>query len=118
MDYFSKYIEVDELKDQQSRTAIEILKSQFSRHGIPTVLRTDNGPQYASEEFKDFCGSYGISHITSSPHTPHSNGEAERAVQTVKRLWNKAPDRHLALLDYRTTPSRHSTVVSSAAAHG
>lgn len=104
VDYFSKYIEVDELKDQRSRTAIEILKTQFSRHGIPTVLRTDNGPQYASEEFRDFCESYGISHLTSSPHTPHSNGEAERAVQTVKRLWNKAPDRHLALLDYRTTP--------------
>lgn len=104
VDYFSKYIEVDELKDLRSRTAIEILKSQFSRHGIPSALRTDNGPQYASEEFRDFCESYGISHITSSPHTPHSNGEAERAVQTVKRLWNKAPDRHLALLDYRTTP--------------
>lgn len=38
------------------------------------------------------------------PHTPHSNGEAERAVQTVKKLWSKAPDKHLALLDYRTAP--------------
>lgn len=35
---------------------------------------------------------------------PHSNGEAEQAVQTVKKLWRKAPDKHLALLDYRTTP--------------
>ena len=32
------------------------------------------------------------------------NGEAERAVQTVKSLWRKALDRQLALLDYRTTP--------------
>ncbi|XP_035989083.1 uncharacterized protein K02A2.6-like [Fundulus heteroclitus] len=104
VDYFSKFIEVDELKDQRSCTTIEMLKSQFSRHGIPTVLRTDNGPQYVSEEFRDFCENYGISHLTSSPHTPHSNGEVERAVQTVKRLWNKASDKHLALLDYRTTP--------------
>lgn len=92
------------LKDQRSRTAIEALKAQFSRHGIPAILRTDNGPQYTSEEFKEFCESYGIQHKTSSPHTPHSNGEAERAVQTVKRLWSKTPDKHLALLDYRTTP--------------
>lgn len=104
VDYYSKYIEVNELKDQRSRTTIEALKSQFSRHGIPATLRTDNGPQYSAEEFKEFCRSYGIVHKTSSPHTPHSNGEAERAVQTVKRLWSKAPDKHLALLDYRTTP--------------
>lgn len=25
-------------------------------------------------------------------------------MQTVKRLWRKAPDKHLALLEYRTTP--------------
>uniref|UniRef100_A0A3Q3E0D1 Integrase catalytic domain-containing protein n=1 Tax=Labrus bergylta TaxID=56723 RepID=A0A3Q3E0D1_9LABR len=92
------------LKDQRSCTVIETLKVQFSRHGIPTVLRTDNGPQYAAEEFRDFCESYGISHRTSSPHTPHSNGEAEKAVQTIKRLWHKASDQYLALLDYRTTP--------------
>ena len=104
VDYYSKYIEVDELKDQRSCTTIETLKAQFSRHRIPATIRTDNGLQYSSEEFKEFCKSYGILHKTSSPHTPHSNGEAERAVQTVKRLWSKAPDKHLALLDYRTTP--------------
>lgn len=60
VDYFSKYIEVDGLKDQRSRTTIEILKSNFSRHGILAILRSDNGPQYASEEFKEFCEDYGI----------------------------------------------------------
>ena len=97
VDYYSKYIEVDELKDQRSRTAIETLKAQFSRHGTirtdmePATIKTDNGLQYSSEEFKEFCRSYGILHKTSSPHTPHSNGEAERTVQTVKRLWRQIP---------------------------
>uniref|UniRef100_A0A8C5Q6Q9 Gypsy retrotransposon integrase-like protein 1 n=1 Tax=Leptobrachium leishanense TaxID=445787 RepID=A0A8C5Q6Q9_9ANUR len=104
VDYYSKFIEVDVLKDLHCRTVIEKLKAQFSRLGIPVILRTDNGPQYAAEEFKIFCQRYGITHKTSSPHTPHSNGEAERAVQTVKKLWAKAPDKHLALLDHRTTP--------------
>lgn len=104
VDYYSKFIEAEELKDLRSRTTIEALKAQFSRYGIPATLRTDNGPQYCSEKFKDFCKSYGISHKTSSPHTPHSNGEADRTVQTVKKLWCKAPDKHLALLDYRITP--------------
>lgn len=79
VDYYSKYIEVDELKDQRSI------------HGIPATIRTDHGPQYSSEVFKEFCKSYGILHKTSSPHMPHSNGEADCAVQTVKRLWSKAP---------------------------
>ena len=100
VDYYSKFIEVD---DMRSRTVIETLKAQFSRHGIPSLLQSDNGRQYSSEEFKDFCERYGIAHKTSSPHT-HSNGEAEHAVQTVKRFWSKAADKHLALMDYRATP--------------
>ena len=62
------------------------------------------GPQFTSKDFAIFCKEYGIAHKTSSPHFPSANGEAERAVQTVKRLWRKAADKQLALLDYRTTP--------------
>lgn len=39
VDYYSKFIEVGELKDQHSCTLIATLKTQFSKHGIPTVLR-------------------------------------------------------------------------------
>jgi transposase InsO family protein len=103
VDYYSKFIEVDELPDMSSKATITALKSQFCRHGIPQVVRSDNGPQYSSSEFRKFCLEFGISHRTSSPHTPHSNGAAEKAVQTVKRMWKKS-DKHLSLLDYRTTP--------------
>ena len=104
VDYYSKFIEVDELKDLQSSTVINTLKSQFSRHGIPQKLRSDCGSQYTSQEFKRFCQDYEIIHHASSPHYQQCNGEAEKAVQTVKRMWSKAQDKHLALLDYRTTP--------------
>lgn len=104
VDYYSRFTEVVELKDQLCRTTIQTLKAVFCRHGIPMVLRMDNGPQFSSEGFKKFCNDYSIIHKTSSLHTPHSNGEAERAVQTVKKLWSKAEDKYLALLDYRTTP--------------
>lgn len=45
VDYYSTFIEVNELKDQCICTLIETLKAQFCRHGVPAVLRTDNGPQ-------------------------------------------------------------------------
>ena len=104
VDYYSKFIEVDQLSDQRSKTTIEALKAQFARHGIPKVIRSDSGPQYTSEEFARFCREYGITHKTSSPYCLSINSEAERAVQTVKRQWRKALDRQLALLDCRTTP--------------
>ena len=104
VDYYSKFIEVDRLQDLGSKATIEVLKAQFSRHGIPEVIRSDGGPQFTSKVFAIFCKEYGIAHKTSSPHFPSANGEAERAVQTVKRLWRKAADKQLALLDYRTTP--------------
>lgn len=62
VDHYSKYIEADELKDQRSCTTSEALKAQFSGHGITATQRTDNGPQYSSEQFKEFCKSYGILH--------------------------------------------------------
>ena len=50
---------------------------------------------------------YGFHHLTSSPRFPQSNGEAERAIQKIKHLLQKAEDPYKALLVYRST-SLHS----------
>lgn len=67
-------------------------------------MRSDNGPQFSSEHFRRFAQEWGFDHITSSPHFPQSNGEAERAVRTIKGLLKKSSDRYLALMAYRTAP--------------
>ena len=100
----SKWIEVDKLDDLMSKNTISYLKSQFSRHGIPDQLVTDNGSQFTSSEFTAFTKCYGFEHTTSSPHYPQANGEVERAVKTVKTLLKKGVDPYQALLDYRKTP--------------
>ena len=104
VDYFSKYLEASPLSSLSSAETIRALKSIFARHGIPDVLRSDNGPQYDSAEFAKFAKDWEFKHTTSSPGYPQSNGEAERAVQTAKNLLKKSVDPAEALLAYRATP--------------
>ncbi|XP_053389029.1 uncharacterized protein K02A2.6-like [Mercenaria mercenaria] len=104
IDYYSRYIEIAKLSSLSSATVVAHLKSILSRHGLCDTIVTDGGPQYASDTFNKFCADYGIEHITSSPRYPMGNSEAERAVQTVKRLLNACDDPYLALLTYRATP--------------
>ena len=87
-------------------------KSQFGCHGIPDVIITDNGPQFASYKSKHFAQGHQIEHHTTSPYHPQSNGMIEKYVQTVKNLMKKAihdkTDHYLALLDYQNTPQSYT----------
>lgn len=107
VDYYSRYIEVANLPTLTTSTTVERLKVIFARFGVPEILVTDNGPQFASTDFATFAQDYGFNHTTSSPRYPQSNGEAERAVRTVKQLLNKSLDPQKALLAYRATPLAH-----------
>ena len=104
VDYFSRYVEIARLDQLTANEVINHTKSIFARHGIPEEVVTDNGPQYASQAYSEFAETYQFKHITSSPYFAQSNGEAERAVGTVKSLLKKSSDPHLALLAYRSTP--------------
>ena len=45
-----------------------------------------NGPQFSTEEFDKFAKECGFQHKPSSSKFPQANGEAERAVKTVKTI--------------------------------
>lgn len=104
VDYFSRWLEVRVLENQSSAETINRLKSILATHGIPEVVVSDNGPQFSSALFAEFAKSYGFTHVTSSPRYPQANGEAERAVKTIKGLLDKNGDPYLALLSYRASP--------------
>ena len=104
VDYFSRYIEIARLNRTTTSEVVIHLKSIFARHGIPETLISDNGPQYASREFAEFTKDYEFKYSTSRPYFPQGNGEAERAVGTIKGLLNKSGDPYKALLAYRSTP--------------
>lgn len=107
VDYFSKWLDIIELKTKTVREIITNLKTLFSTHGIPKEIVSDNSP-FNSKEFKDFARELGIHFNPSSPKYPQSNGMAERNVAIAKSLITKAAESgqelYLALLEFRNTP--------------
>ena len=71
-------------------------------------MKSDNGPQYASQEFRKFTKDWNFNHVTTSPYHPQANGPAERSVQTVENLLTKAyrdgKDPYISIMEYRSTP--------------
>ena len=108
VDYYSRFFEIERLKDTLSSTVVKKAKAICSRHGIPEELVSDNGLQFISQEYKQFTSEWDIVHTTSSPEYPQSNGLAEKAVQTAKNILQKATndkkDPCLCFLEYQNTP--------------
>jgi len=104
IDYYSKWIEAVRVQSQTSAAVISVFSDIFSRFRVPTAIRSDNGGCFIGEQFRQFGKSNDIKLVTSSPRYPQSNGLAESAVKTVKRLWAKCEDKASALSAYRTAP--------------
>ena len=108
VDFYSDFIEVKDLHENTSTTVIEFLTEQFSRYSIPDTLATDNGPQFTSQEFRQFSQDWEFLDVSSSPHHK-SNGKVESPVKVAKELLKKAlrddKDPWLAMLDQRNTPT-------------
>ena len=61
------------------------LRMEYSicRHGLPYKIITDNGSQFISLTFKDFCASWKIRLNKSTPRYPQGNGQAEATNKTI-----------------------------------
>ena len=106
VDYYSDFFELDTLPHSKNASAIiKRLKRHFATHGIPSILQSDNGPPFNSNEFRQFADEYSFTHTTSSPEYPQSNGKVESAVKIAKTILRKATDLDLALLSWRNTPT-------------
>ena len=115
-DFYSKYFEIELIRQNTAICVINNLKKIFARFGIPEKVVSDNGLQYSNtknvfsnnHEFKKFAEEWVLSHTTSSPEYSQSNGAAERTVQTAKRILKKAAaenkDPFEGLFKYRNTP--------------
>ena len=58
------------------------------KYGIPKQVMSDYGTQFENQFMEDLKG-VGSKHIKARVKHPQSNGKAERAIQTIKKLWNE-----------------------------
>ena len=111
-DVFSKYIIVRKLPNSTSAAVCIELSMIVTELGLPHIIRSDNGPFYNSKEFQQFLQCYNITHQSSSPNHPRSNGLVERMVGVAKKLMDKAAKEGKpwisGLFDYRVTPQSGS----------
>ena len=92
---------------------IRHIRSFFATFGVPEEISSDGGPEFIAGNTEKFLRLWGVQHRLSSVGFPQSNGRAEVAVKTAKRLLmsNTGPtgsldqDRFLrAILQLRNTP--------------
>ena len=82
---FSGYLELLKM-DGKVVMLIKTLRNLFAQMGVPVKLTTDGGPSFTAYDFGRYCKQWGIKHRLESAHYPQSNGQAEAAVKTAKRL--------------------------------
>ena len=113
VDRFSGWLTIIHFKNATSLKLISACRNIFIAYGVPEELSSDGGPQFTSSDFKEFLSNWGVHHRLSSVGYPQSNGRAELAVKSAKRLIqdNTSSDGSLdndraarAILQHRNTP--------------
>lgn len=101
---FSKFIEYEIMKEATTSNTIAALRKMFTRWGIPRLIHADNGAQFVSTEFRQFCREYGIEFNTGPPYWPRANGPVERINrefgQAIKKAKAGNRDWQVAIADW------------------
>lgn len=61
------------------------LQSRLAPGQAKPIIRTDNGPQFVSKKFGDFCEEHGVTHERIPPKTPNMNAYIEAFHATLER---------------------------------
>ena len=118
VDYYSRFVEFAIMKSTTSEKVIFELERIFSVHGLPHSMKTDNGPQFISEEFESFLSENQIEHRNSPPLWPQANGEVERQNRSILKSLkianaekkNLKRELYKYLLAYHSTPHQTTGV--------
>ena len=92
-DYFSKWVEAETYANIKDKDVTNFVwKNIICQFGIPQAIIADNGPQYDSIAFWNFCSELKIQNLYSTPRYPQSNGQAEATNKTLLTALKKRLD--------------------------
>ena len=75
VDYFTKWAEAEALANIRDVDVKKFVwKNIITRFGVPDSLISDNGLQFDSRGFREFCNNLGIRNMYSTPAYPQGNG--------------------------------------------
>ena len=90
IDAYTKYIWTFVMgHDTTTPRTLRQLDSVFADRGLPTIIVSDNGPQFTSQLFANHMKAKNIKHVLTPPYHPASNGFAEVAVGIMKNQLRK-----------------------------
>ena len=82
--YFTKWAEAEVYAQiKASHLTQFMMRNIICRFGVPHFIVSDNGPQFISKPFQQFCIEYGIKNIYSTPRYPQSNDQDEVTNKTL-----------------------------------
>ncbi len=112
IDDYSRFPEVHPISSTSAKSTISRLEHIFAQHGVPEVIRADNGPPFNGVEFATYMKKMNIRLRKVTPVWAPANGEVERLMQPLNKMvqtttldglnWKHGLDRFL--LSYRATP--------------
>ena len=74
-------------KDTTTPKLVAALRDHFCHTAVLDLLWLDGGPQFTSSHLAEFLTTWGVSHNTSSPHYPQSNGKVDGTVKSIRSLF-------------------------------
>lgn len=101
-----------------SNEAIRICEELFDKLGTPNVVKSDNGPAFASKQFAEFATRRGFTHRKICPLNPEANGAGERFMKVLNKSircanvenvpWKNTAGRMVR--NYRATPHTATSI--------
>ena len=83
-DYNRQAITVEAAYSMPANRVTQILEYAIEEQGKPACIRVDNGPEFISREFKDWCAKKEIVIQHTQPGKPMQNGYIERFNRTFR----------------------------------
>ena len=95
IDCFTRYAIAIPLPDQSSSVIVSAIIANLSTvYGTPRSILTDQGKNFESAEFLEFCNLFRIHKLRTTSYHPQSNGLCERFNQTLKSCLKKTLGKH------------------------